>query len=662
MSVNLSPVAGAAAQFLDNSGNVLTGGKLYTYAAGTTTPQATYTSGAGVTFHSNPIILDAAGRVPAGGEIWLTDGVQYKFVLKDSNDVLIGTWDNLIGINSNFLNYYTQEEIQTATAGQTVFTLATVSYQPGTNSLSVFVDGVNQYDGVSYAYIETNSTTVTFTSGLHVGALVKFTTAVTLSSGVTDSSLVTYDPPFTGSVPTTVELKLAQTISVMDFGATGNGVTDDTLAIQNAIDYCVANQKGCVFVPSGTYNITAPLKLYTGISFIGENSRTAIISKSTNTNGTGSNLARGGTKTDSFVYDDIIQVRHADNAYAYGVTIKGLRLTKTGYAANSHGIYYPRAAYFTVEDVHILNVQYGTFTYDTFVSSIKNTQVQAVVYGFTHANDGSGSGSGTTALFQNCAVNFDNTIVQPAIGFNLVNLTYSNLLSCGVDNGNTATGAGITAYYLQSSNTINVSGCGCENSQGRMIYIGSGSATFTGLRTIAITGSTSALGTVVAETSSTLTLVNCKFEPLLVANAQYNWTIQTGASVVEVNPQASPSGGNTFISYSGGASKNTLSPTSPFSAASFRTLFESGQTFTVGVPFTIFTITSGGTWIVNAYVPNSGANYQSCSLVVSDGVTATITSLKAGGNLPITLSGLDVVVTSTVGSTTGGVVSTLKIG
>ena len=192
MAVNLSPVAGAAAQFLDNSGNVLTGGKLYTYAAGTTTPQATYTSSAGVTFHSNPIILDAAGRVPAGGEIWLSDNVQYKFVLKDSNDVLIGTWDNLIGINSNFLNFYTQEEIQTATAGQTVFTLTTVSYTPGTNSLSVFVDGVNQYDGAIYAYVETDSTTVTFTAGLHVGALVKFTTAVTLSAGVTSANLVTF--------------------------------------------------------------------------------------------------------------------------------------------------------------------------------------------------------------------------------------------------------------------------------------------------------------------------------------------------------------------------------------------------------------------------------------------------------------------------------------
>ncbi len=255
MAVNLSPVAGAAAQFLDNSGNVLTGGKLFTYAAGTTTPQASYTSGAGTTFHSNPIILDAAGRVPAGGEIWLTDGLQYKFVLTDANDVLIGTWDNLIGINSNFLNYYTQEEIQTATAGQTVFTLSTVTYTPGTNSLSVFVDGVNQYDGSSFAYVETNSTTVTFTAGLHVGALVKFTTAVSLSSGVNNASLVTYDPPFTGGVATTVETKLAESVSVKDFGAIGDGVADDTSAIQTAVEYAINNNQSLIF-PSATYAIS----------------------------------------------------------------------------------------------------------------------------------------------------------------------------------------------------------------------------------------------------------------------------------------------------------------------------------------------------------------------------------------------------------------------
>ena len=253
MAVNLSPVGGVAAQFFDNSGNVLTGGKIYTYAAGTTTDQATYTSATGVTFHSNPIILDASGRVP-GGEIWLADNITYKFVIEDSNNVLIGTYDNIVGINSNFLNFYTQEEIQTATAGQTVFTLSTVSYTPGTNSLSVFVDGVNQYDGSSYAYVETDSTTVTFTAGLHVGALVKFTTAISLAGGASNSSTVIYDPAGTGAVATTVQTKLRQTVSVMDFGATGDGVTNDTAAIQAARDY-VASQipSPALIFPAGTY-------------------------------------------------------------------------------------------------------------------------------------------------------------------------------------------------------------------------------------------------------------------------------------------------------------------------------------------------------------------------------------------------------------------------
>jgi hypothetical protein len=318
MAVNLSPVGGVAAQFFDNSGNVLTGGKIYTYAAGTTTNQATYTSATGVTAHSNPIILDASGRVP-GGEIWLTDGLSYKFLVKTSTEVLIGSYDNIIGINSNFINFLTETEIQTATAGQTVFTLTTTQYQPGTNTLSVFVDGVNQYDGVSYSYVETNSTTVTFSAGLHVGALVKFTTAQTLSSGVTDASLVTYDPPFANSVPTNVEVKLSEYVSVMDFGAVGDGVTDDTVAIQAAI---AASTGRSIYFPAGTYlTDSILLNSVTGVYIVGESKYSTVIKLNA---GQDNHLLGFNTSTDCVVQNITLDQNSVNNSAGHGLRLGGI--------------------------------------------------------------------------------------------------------------------------------------------------------------------------------------------------------------------------------------------------------------------------------------------------------------------------------------------------
>ena len=136
MAVFLSPVGGVAAQFFTNNGVILSGGKLYTYFAGTTTPQTTYTNSTANTSHTNPIILDSAGRVP-GGEIWVSSP-PYKFVLNTSADVLIATYDNVLGIGAASF----QVDNFTGTGSQTTFTLTASSL--GENYTFVYINGVYQ--------------------------------------------------------------------------------------------------------------------------------------------------------------------------------------------------------------------------------------------------------------------------------------------------------------------------------------------------------------------------------------------------------------------------------------------------------------------------------------------------------------------------------------
>lgn len=88
MSYALSPVF--RQRFFDANGLPLTGGNLYTYVAGTTTPQDTFTNSAG-TVNANPVVLDANGYA----DVWIDPTVSYKFVLEDSLGNLLWTVDNV---------------------------------------------------------------------------------------------------------------------------------------------------------------------------------------------------------------------------------------------------------------------------------------------------------------------------------------------------------------------------------------------------------------------------------------------------------------------------------------------------------------------------------------------------------------------------------------
>lgn len=316
MAVYLSPVGGAGAQFFDNNGNPLTGGKLYTYAAGTTTPQTSYTTSAGNVAHANPIVLDAAGRVPAGGEIWLTDGVNYKFVLKDANDVLIATYDNVTGNGSGILS------------------------------------------------------------------------SLAASSG---SSLVGFIQTGANAVTQTVQSKLRETVSVKDFGAVGDGTTDDTAAIQAAID----SNSGEVYFPPGTYKTTSPLSFSNSVYLRGANKDFSIIRFYSTTAGascieaTGSRLFieqlgifSNSGKSDGNSLNGIKHVNATNNAVGYCGS-KNFRVE--GFSGNA--IELQRAIFYRIENVFINNcgagvlVKRNSFGVDSTTTVIDNAYISGCTNG-----------------------------------------------------------------------------------------------------------------------------------------------------------------------------------------------------------------------------------------------------------------------------------------
>jgi hypothetical protein len=158
--------------------------------------------------------------------------------------------------------------ITATSAGQTTFTV-TGGYLVG--QIDVFLNGFHLTNGVDYT--ATNGTTVVLqgtvllasvsvNSILVVSALSAYSTANTVSastlSGTGGAGLIGFEQPGTGAVLRTVQSKGQDVVSVKDFGATGNGTTDDTTAIQAAITYAQTSGQ-TVYMPAGTYLVTHSL-------------------------------------------------------------------------------------------------------------------------------------------------------------------------------------------------------------------------------------------------------------------------------------------------------------------------------------------------------------------------------------------------------------------
>ena len=248
-------------------------------------------------------------------EIWLTTGSSYKFALQTALAVPIGTWDNIPGAND--------------------FTVLTARL-------------ANQSDA---------------TLG---DALIGFKQADT-------NGLIS------GAVGRTVHQKLQDLVSVRDFGATGDGTTDDTTAIQAAIYYAQTNG-GCVYLPAGIYIISSSLNVQI--------------------NSGGLPLLRPSICGDGAGATTILQTANASGIVVTGYTsnpadymdLEDFTLQSNAVGGYGNGISFSDSAFVNIDNVEVLGWENGVYGIDALSMTFTRLVSRFNINGFRFESSGSGTG------------------------------------------------------------------------------------------------------------------------------------------------------------------------------------------------------------------------------------------------------------------------------
>ena len=234
----------------------LAGGKVYFYDAGTTDLKDTYSDSVLQTANTNPVILDANGEA----DIYLSGS--YKVKLTQSDNTQVWVYDNITAIEE--LSEWTILGAATYVSA-TSFTVSgdqTAVLHPGRRVK--LADSSTLYGTISTS-VYGILTTVTVT--LDSGSITNSLTSCSYGIISADNTSIGFLPSGTGAIGRSLDNKLSDFLSVKDFGVTGDGVTDDTTALQVALDAAIDLKKP-LYVPSGTYIVSSTLNwIRTGDDF-----------------------------------------------------------------------------------------------------------------------------------------------------------------------------------------------------------------------------------------------------------------------------------------------------------------------------------------------------------------------------------------------------------
>ena len=420
-------------QFLDANGNPLSGGKVYTYAAGTTTPLVTYTDESGTVPNTNPVILDSRGEA----EIWL--GVaSYKLKLTTSTDVEIWTVDNIVSAS--------------------VQALADLSESGGS-------------------------------------ALVGF-----LQSG-------------TGAVATTVQAKLRETVSVKDFGAKGDGVTDDTAAFAAAL----ASGAMRIYVPytANQYVITGALSVPRGVILYGDT------------------LDQPGILCKTATAGDIVFFTLTGNTQLENLRIYGDSAT-LGTLVSLTGGTYTFTGNIRLRNVRLYLAKVGLFINSIFNARMFGCEFRGCKRGVDASplTDGGDNGYLNSITFDQCyfGANTDYDVyANPAVRVSVL-----SFLNTTFDPGPT-----VAKVYLKSANPCSFKDCYFEG--GSTLPAIKGTQSTVTVETSYFTGTK---GVEYDNTQASLVMRQCRMTSTDIVNAGY--TLHT----VRITDTSLPASGNVFDSKS----------------------------------------------------------------------------------------------------------------
>lgn len=240
--------------FTDKNGDPLDNGYLYFGEANKnpeTNPIQVYYDSAFTQPAAQPLRTSNGYVMRNGSPALIYASSQFSVTVRDKNNALVIYSPVGYGIDPGSISGTVVYDDFTGDGSTVNFTL---SASPSTkNATNVYIDGVYQ----SKDNYSTAGSTLTFTTAPPLNSAIEVVSQESSIIGGAGSQQITYTQGGAGSVTRTVQSRLRDFVSVKDFGAVGDGVTDDTVAVQAAINNFKIDAKPILM--DGNFRITAPL-------------------------------------------------------------------------------------------------------------------------------------------------------------------------------------------------------------------------------------------------------------------------------------------------------------------------------------------------------------------------------------------------------------------